>query len=196
MFRKISCICYIALVVCLLSSCCAKEENNISSVNYGDLSASKKEDTLIATATTTFDSSEIGRTTNIRLSAEAINGTVLNAGDKFSFNEIVGERTEEKGYLPADIFVNTGREILTISGIGGGICQVSSTICMAVQNTNLKILERNTHSKEVSYCRKNQEAMINWGTSDFVFLNTYDFNIKLELVFKVEGSITCNIYSV
>lgn len=153
---------------------------------------------LISTAYTTFDPTNTNRKNNIELSGNIISGLVLNPNEEFSFNNIVGERTSDKGFLPAGVFVNSGNGIVTVNSNGGGICQTSSTICMAVHGTSMKIIEQNEHSKRVSYTTRDMEAMINWGTSDFRFINTYDFPVRIEIVFELEASyeiIKCNIYS-
>ena len=158
-----------------------------------------KKDHLIATARTYFNHNQSERSNNIRLAAESIDGMILKKGEIFSFNEVVGKRTIERGYLPADIFVSRGGEVITSKAPGGGICQTSSTLCMAIQNTTMQILERNTHSIGVVYCLPEQEAMINWGTSDFKFINSNDFDIKIEFVIReadeTYDEICCNIYS-
>lgn len=153
---------------------------------------------LISTASTTFDPSQYERTVNIKLAANFINGLVLEQNEEFSFNNIVGQRTTERGFLPADIYINTGKEVITEKSPGGGICQVSSTLCMAVMQTSMQIVERNIHSKAVEYATLEQEAMINWGTSDFRFVNSYPFPIKIEFLFinnQTSENIVCNIFS-
>lgn len=158
-----------------------------------------REEHLIATASTVFNPNEVERTNNIKLASKYINELVLNPNETFSFNEIVGERTLERGFLPADTYVVLNGEVITTQSPGGGICQVSTTICMAVNQTQMDIIERNLHSKAVNYATRENEAMINWGTSDFRFVNSYEFPVKLEILFvQVEGGeqITCNIFSI
>ena len=95
--------------------------------------------------------------------------------------------------MPADIFV--GQSVA--KGYGGGVCQTSSTVCIAVRKTNLKILEQNPHSQRVTYTTIDNESIINYGTSDFRFVNTYDSPISIEILFENNGdreTIKCNIY--
>src|SRR5690606_4254857 len=118
--------------------------------------------------TTSFNPGLRGRTTNVRLASEAINGKVLMPGERFSFNSITGERTIKKGYRIAHIFVRkpgqTESEI--VDGVGGGICQVSSTLYNAVRKTNnktdskLAIIERNNHSLPVNYVPSGLDATV------------------------------------
>jgi len=161
-----------------------------------DLSAAQKE--LIASTYTLYNPRESARTSNIKLAGSMINGTVIYPNQEFSFNNIVGKRTTERGFLPAPIFVNNGRSVQVVDGVGGGICQMSSTICGSVKETSMEILERNLHSKRVAYTTVDKEAMISWGVSDFRFKNTYEYPIMLEIFFEVDGDkerVYCNIYS-
>ncbi|CFX26640.1 Vancomycin resistance VanW [Syntrophomonas zehnderi OL-4] len=122
-----------------------------------------------------------GRTTNVLLSSSKINNTVLPPGGVFSFNQTVGPRTAQSGYRDAKIFA--GQKVVT--GIGGGICQTSSTIYNAVLEAGLQVLERYPHSMRVAYAPPGRDATISWGSADFKFRNNQDFPIKLML--KVEG---------
>lgn len=149
---------------------------------------------LIASGSTTFNPNQLNRSSNIRLAASYIDGVILMPGDEFSFNGIVGRRTSERGFLAADVF--SGNSV--VQGIGGGICQTSTTICIAVKQTSMKILEQNPHSQRVTYASYADEAMINYGTSDFRFVNTYEFPVTIEISFeKVSDreTIKCDIFS-
>lgn len=81
------------------------------------------------------------RTKNLELACAAIDGTILNPGDVFSFNDVVGERTSEKGYQPAAIYTSG----TTTDEVGGGVCQVASTIYMCALKADLEIVERACH---------------------------------------------------
>lgn len=116
------------------------------------------------------------RAYNVELATKAINGTVLMPGDTFSYNEVVGERTVAKGYKDAPIIVGNKVE----SGLGGGICQVSSTLYQAVIRTGLKSVERYNHSLPTSYVPKGLDATVVYGNLDYKFKNTYDFPIFIE----------------
>jgi len=118
------------------------------------------------------------RLNNVVLSANAVDGTLLNPGDIFSFNNIVGRRTEEKGYKEAAAYVGG----MTVLEVGGGICQTSSTIYDCVLHADLEVVERYAHRFTVSYLPLGNDATINWGTLDFRFRNDTDFPIRVETV--------------
>lgn len=96
-----------------------------------------------------------------------MNNRLIPPDQVFSFNDVVGERTEAAGYLPAFIFVDHA----VIKGDGGGICQDSSTLFQAVRQAHLPIVEKHTHSLPVSYVLKGQDATVSFGILDFRFLN-------------------------
>jgi len=128
------------------------------------------------------------RTENLRLACEAINGTILNPDEVFSFNDTVGERTEEKGYQPATIYGGDGE---SVDGVGGGICQVASTIYYTTLFLDLKQVMREPHMYQVDYVPKGMDATVYWDSKlDYKFKNTLDFPIKIQA--NVEGG-TCNI---
>jgi hypothetical protein len=118
------------------------------------------------------------RVKNIQLASEAINGLILNPGDDFSFNGVVGQRTAEKGYMSAGAYAG-GK---TIQEIGGGICQVSSTIYDCVLHADLEVVSRSNHMFVVTYLPYGNDATVNWGTIDFKFKNNTDYPIKVESV--------------
>jgi len=117
------------------------------------------------TSTATSDKT---RNNNIKLALSAINGTVLKPGEVFSMNDTTGERTDAKGYQPAGAIRNG----ILIQELGGGVCQVSTTIFNAVARADLKIVERNPHTWPSSYVEKGQDAMVDYPSSDFKFENT------------------------
>lgn len=132
----------------------------------------------IGRATTTYGlyASQANRNTNMEIASKAIDYTVLNKGEKFSFNQIVGPRTAERGFKVATVFV--GQE--KVPGMGGGICQISSTVYMAAKKAGLKILERYPHSIPVTYCSRDDEATVSWGYLDFRFQNNKPDPIRIE----------------
>jgi vancomycin resistance protein YoaR len=139
---------------------------------------------------TYFNSYNTSRTNNIRKSSEAINNYVLFPGQTFSFNEVVGQRTKERGYMPAPIIV---RGELS-KGVGGGICQVSSTLFNAVDRAGLKIVKRYSHSKRVPYVPPGRDATVSWYGPDFVFMNNYKHPILVRS--KVRGgSVSILLYT-
>ncbi len=146
-------------------------------------------DTCITSFSTSF-TPDTGKATNIKLSAQAINGTFLAPGDTFSFNEILGETTAEKGYKYAPVIVNSRIS----QGLGGGVCQVSSTLYNAILKTGLYPKNRKPHSKPVNYVPLGLDATVSWNSIDFQFQNTLDYPIYIQSYVK-ENQIYVNIYS-
>ncbi|MDR1329023.1 MAG: VanW family protein [Oscillospiraceae bacterium] len=130
---------------------------------------------VLAERETYIDGSS-NRLTNITLASEAINGTVLGPGEEFSYNGIVGERTAAGGYKSAGAYVG-GR---TVQEIGGGICQVSSTIYDCVLHADLAVTDRRNHQFIVTYLPVGNDATVNWGTTDFKFKNSTDYPLRVE----------------
>ncbi len=121
------------------------------------------------------------RSHNISLATEAINNHVVFPGETFSFNEVVGKRTRERGYLSAPVIV---RGELS-EDIGGGICQVSSTLYNAVDHAGLNIVQRYSHSRRVPYVPRGRDATVSWYGPDFVFKN--DLNQPILIQAKIYG---------
>ena len=149
--------------------------------SYPELTKSKLQDRIYAdvlsTATTTLNTREVNRTTNVRLATEAVNGIELMPGEVFSYNDAVGPRTEKRGFKPAGTFVKGE----VVDEIGGGICQVSSTLYMATLKANLKQVSRSAHRFVVSYTPIGQDATVYWGSLDYQFKNDTDYPIRLKV---------------
>lgn len=143
----------------------------------------------VAEYSTKFNKSQKGRTENIKLAAEKINGYILSPGDTFSFNKVVGERTREKGYQEAPVFIGNQ----TVSDIGGGVCQVSSTLYNLALLTNLEIIERTNHSLPVSYVPLGRDATVNYDTIDLKFKNNTEENLLL-ISEVVEDTLTVKFF--
>ncbi|MGI5971575.1 MAG: VanW family protein [Oscillospiraceae bacterium] len=124
----------------------------------------------------TYVTNDSNRNNNINLAASAINGTVLKPGEVFSYNDTVGQRTIERGFKYAHAYVNGN----VVDEVGGGICQVSSTIYMTALLANLEIVERVCHQFTVSYLPFGMDATVNWGTTDLKFKNNTEYPIKIE----------------
>ncbi len=122
---------------------------------------------LLTSYTTYFDPSQTERSENVRLAADALNGALVAPGEVFSFNKRVGERTAGKGYQDAYIIVNGQFE----EGLGGGICQVSSTLYNMVLQADLPIIERTNHDLAIAYVPLGQDATVAWPNLDFQFRN-------------------------
>jgi len=122
---------------------------------------------FIAAYYTTLINSPAARTNNILVASTSIDGTILNSGATFSFNRTVGQRTIDASYQVAKIFV--GDEI--VDGLGGGICQVSSTIYNTALEAGLQIVERHPHTLPVTYAAPGRDATVSWGSADLKFKN-------------------------
>ena len=144
---------------------------------------------LLGTYYTNFSTSNVNRTTNIKLAASKINGMVMMPGEVFSYNQTVGKRTAAAGFKSAAVYA--GGEVTT--GIGGGICQVSSTLYNSVLLANLEILERQNHGFNTGYVPVGRDATVSWGGPDFKFKNTRDYPIKI-IVTVSGGRITTQIF--
>ncbi|WP_100011146.1 VanW family protein [Lentibacillus sediminis] len=124
----------------------------------------------IGSYATNFRESNKERSHNIQLATEAIDNHVVFPGKRFSFNEVVGERTAERGYKQAPVIVKGELS----EDIGGGICQVSSTLFNAVDLKGIQIVERYAHSRSVPYVPPGRDATVSWWGPDFVFKNEYN----------------------
>ena len=138
---------------------------------------------------TQFNSAKVKRTNNIRLAVQELDLFLLPPGEIFSFNEVVGPRTRERGYDEADIIQNYN----VVSGLGGGVCQVSSTLYNAVLLADLEVVERYPHSKVINYVQPGLDATVVYGSRDFKFRN----NSKKYLLIKAlvyQGTVICKIF--
>lgn len=161
---------------------------------YGtsEISNSIPKETQISTFSTKILDNSTGRLTNIRITCGILNETILNPGDTFSFNNIVGKPTAERGYQEAKIIINHKSEM----GLGGGNCQVSSTLYNAVLNIpTLAVIERSEHGKEVGYVPKGKDAAVSYGSLDFKFRNDNNYKIKLNLATD-DKNITATIFKI
>ncbi|NLV87387.1 MAG: VanW family protein [Clostridiales bacterium] len=131
---------------------------------------------LLSQKGTGLGGSSAARVNNITKAAAAINGLVLNPGDEFSFNKTVGQRTASAGYQAAGAYSN-GQ---VVSEVGGGICQVSSTLYYCTLMANLEIVERYCHYFGVNYLPAGLDATVSWPAPDFRFKNNSDYPIKIE----------------
>ncbi|MHB1125428.1 MAG: VanW family protein [Bacillota bacterium] len=146
---------------------------------------------LMAKYTTYFNPANAPRSTNIRLAGLALDGKVILPGEIFSFNDTVGPRVPEAGYLEALVI----KDRVFIPGQGGGVCQVSSTLYNAVLRANLAIIERKRHSLLVGYVPVGLDATVNYGYIDLKFLNNTQGHVvvrtelgKNALTFRIFGN--------
>ncbi len=143
--------------------------------------------TTLASYTTHAGGSE-GRLANIALAVKSCNGVILLPGETFSYNDTLGERTAKRGYKAANAY----SEGEVVEQLGGGICQVSSTLFSALLYTDLEIVTRSNHSMPVSYLPMGMDAAVSWGAPDLKFKNNFNYPIKLSASFS-GGDITFKI---
>ena len=130
---------------------------------------------LLASYSTSYASSSSNRANNVALATSKINGIVLMPGETFSYNQTVGQRTLKAGFKEAGAYAN-GQ---VVSSVGGGICQVSSTLYNAVLRANLDIVDRSNHMFAVGYVPIGTDATVSWGAPDFKFKNSRTYPIKI-----------------
>ena len=154
---------------------------------------------LLSDFSTSFSSSNYNRATNIILASSRISGTVLMPGETFSYNQTVGKRTVQDGFKEAPAYSN-GQ---VVQEVGGGICQVASTLYDAVLYANLEITDRSNHGFKPSYVSPGLDATVSWGGPDFKFTNNRNYPIKIicdssnrKLHFYIYGLKTDNDYIV
>lgn len=144
---------------------------------------------VLGSASTNLNTGNRDRTSNVTLAAKYMNETILNPGEEFSYNGVVGPRTAERGFKAAGAYVN-GK---VIDDVGGGVCQPSSTLYMAVLRADLQVTERTNHSMTVSYTPLGQDATVSYGSLDFKFKNNTDYPIKIVAV-REGGQMKTTIY--
>src|SRR4051812_8221070 len=145
---------------------------------------------VLGTYSTTLIGSFPARTQNIRLAASALDGTVLEPAQVLSFNRRVGERTIASGYQPAPVILHEARDVQ----VGGGVCQVASTLFDAALIAGLRATERHRHSYPIDYIPLAQDATIVWGAKDLKILNCLDQRVRFRaevlgttLTVRIEG---------
>lgn len=156
---------------------------------YSTAAAKQKYKTIGTYTTNTTSNSK--RNTNVRLAAEALNGTIVGPGQEVSFNDTVGQRTEAKGYQGAAAY-NNGE---VVQEIGGGVCQVSTTLYNAALKAGMKISMRRSHTFEPSYVTPGMDATVSWGGPDFRFINTSSSAIGIKASYSNQ-TVTVSIYGV
>lgn len=122
---------------------------------------------VLASFTTHFDPSKVNRTYNVKVAAAALDGLMIKPGDVFSFNKIVGPRSQEAGYKEAKTIINNE----FVDALGGGVCQVSSTLYNALLQTDVGIVQRSPHSLVIKYVPLGQDAAVAYGYKDLQFKN-------------------------
>lgn len=161
----------------------------ITKPKYTTKDCKKVSNTPMGSYTTQFTAGVVNRNANIRNGAEKLNDNVVYPGERFSCNEHLVPWTEDNGWKPA----GTYSEGSVVDSLGGGICQVSSTLYNALLNAEIKVVERYPHSMAVSYVPLSADAALAGDYKDLVFENNTDAPIYVQGVYT-EGAITFNIY--
>ena len=143
----------------------------------------------LSSRTTSLGGSSSSRINNVTLAAKAINGYVLNPGDEFSYNAVVGQRTPARGYQMAGAY-SAGQ---TVQEYGGGICQVSSTLYCCALYANLSITARTCHMFPVSYLPAGLDATVSWGGPEFKFVNSRNYPVKI-VAYVQNGGVTVELW--
>ena len=131
---------------------------------------------------------KIARGDNLTLACDFMNGTIVQPGGLFSYNAAVGQRTSASGFKIAHVY--SGGQV--VDGIGGGICQISSTLYVAMMIAGIPATEHHFHSLPVSYLKPNLDATVSWDKLDLTFINPYNFPIMI-LAQAKEGTATISI---
>jgi len=127
---------------------------------------------------------------NIEIACKVLEATTVKPGEEFSFNQTIGQRTAERGYLKAAILLDEDEKGYEY---GGGICQVSTTMYNSVKRAGMEILERHNHQGEVGYIKIGEDAAVNWGSEDFRFKNTKDFEITFKAFISEDMKLHINV---
>ena len=176
------------ICMCLFMACAVCMP--ISLPVFFQASAEKKEEKeweLLSSYTTYFNEKDRGRCENIAIAASFLDGITLQAYGDFSFNQTIGKRTSEAGFKQAKIIVN-GEYVL---GVGGGVCQVSTTLYNAALKSGLEVLESHPHSLCVSYVPPSRDAMVS-SSCDLKIFNPFSHAVRLKAqVFSGGLKIAC-----
>ncbi len=161
-------------------------------VTYPSMTAQELEAVLfrdVLGSTSTHVGGTSIRRGNVKLAGEACNGVILNDGDIFDYNAVVGKRTTDRGFGAAPAYVNGE----TVDTIGGGICQVSSTVYYATLLANLEIVERYAHRYAPNYITWGMDATVSWGGPEFRFRNNTGYPIRLDVTYDKKNNIKVEI---
>ena len=156
----------------------ANKDNNIENSTEIEIGLNPEPvETEIASFTTKIYTKESGRQNNITLACSTLNDTIVENESTFSFSNTVGKATTSKGYKKADVFRNGD----VIEALGGGLCQVSTTLYNAVLKVDgLTVTERHPHSNKVPYIKTGKDAAVSYGAQDFKFVNNTGNSIKIK----------------
>lgn len=168
----------------------ANQTNTTNTTNQ--IKETPKTETEIASFTTKIYNKDTERQNNITITCKAINSKEIKPGETFSFCDTVGKSTSAKGYQEADIYVDGKKE----QGLGGGNCQVSTTLYNAVSKIpELEVVERHQHSGNVPYIQEGKDAAVAYGSYDFKFKNNTGNTIRI-LMENTTDNITAKIIKI
>lgn len=166
-------------------------KNTTNTTNEAPKTQAKEE--LISSFSTKIYNKESARQNNVNITCSKLNNTVVANGATFSFCNTVGQATSSKGYQKADIFDKNGNKK---KGLGGGNCQVSSTLYNAILNIpSLKITERHAHSNKVPYIQTGKDAAVAYGSYDLKFVNNSGSDIKITSE-ATASDVNINVYKI
>ena len=165
--------------------------NNNSTSNANTIQSKPKTETKISSFSTPIVDNHKNRINNIKITCSRISGTTVSAGEEFSFCEVVGQPSAEDGYKEAHAFVDGE----LVNAIGGGNCQVSTTIYNAAKKIDgVEITERHEHGKEVGYIEMGKDATVAYDYLDLKFLNNNKFDLKLKAYINDDNEVCVDIY--
>lgn len=175
------------------SSRTASDNENTTILNNNNTNKNKNTtitEKEISTFTTKIYTKESERQKNISVACSALNDTTIKDGETFSFCNTLGKTSSSKGYKKADVFVDGEVE----HALGGGICQVSTTLYNAVRTVSkLDVTERHSHSNDVPYIEKGKDAAVAYGSYDFKFINNTGNTIKIKAD-NTKNKVTIKLY--
>ena len=169
---KIICI----LILILLSGCATENQNGNGKIHQRQAErqfVNVEREMCLGEAFTKIIDTGINRVYNIELVCSRVSGMEILPGKEFSFNGATGKKTSENGYKYAPVIVEGEKSY----GIGGGVCQVSTTIYQAALNAGMEITEHHTHSHPVAYATEGTDATVVFGVKDFKFINNSDSSV-------------------
>lgn len=166
-------------------------QNNTSD-NTKSITKNAVKETKISSFSTPIVDDHKNRINNIKITCSKISGTIVKSGDEFSFCDVVGQPSADEGYKEAHAFINGKLK----NAIGGGNCQVSTTIYNAAKKIEgVKITERHEHDKAVGYIEKGKDATVAYDYLDLKFKNNTDYDLKLKAYIK-KNKVCVDIYKI
>lgn len=168
-------------------------EKNTTNITINSTGSNQKKEEIISSFSTKIYTKDSARQNNITITCNTLNDTIIPKGSTFSFCDTVGKATSDKGYQKADIFDKDGNKE---KGLGGGNCQVSTTLYNAVLKIpSLVVTEKHEHSNKVPYIEDGKDAAVAYGSYDLKFRNDTGFDIKIKAENSAD-SVTITLYKI